>query len=123
MTCARSGLLGSTRLGGLGRRRFLVGNDVDVDAGDTCLMDNPPQDRPTVGEVPPAGLDGPNHDLSDLMLPCEADDGPGRIVILFLMPARAQVARQLSQLVYRPAFAGRAGVIEDDGEHVEFALD
>jgi glutaminase len=53
VTGARSGLLGGTRLGGLGRRRFLVGNDVDVDAGGICLMDNPPQDRPTVGEVHP----------------------------------------------------------------------
>jgi hypothetical protein len=57
MTCTRSGLLASTRPGGLGRRLFLVGNDVDVDTGGTCLMDNPPQDRPTVGEMPPATLD------------------------------------------------------------------
>jgi hypothetical protein len=31
--------------------------------------------------VPPAVLDRPDHDLGGLMLPGEADDGPGRIVI------------------------------------------
>ena len=39
------------------------------------------------------------------------------------MPAGAQVSRQLLQLVYRTAFAGRAGLAQDDVEHVKFALD
>ena len=95
--------MASTRLGGLGWRHLAAGNDVDVDAERTRLMDNPPYDRPTVGDVPPAALDGPDHDLSDLMLPCEADDGPGGIVILYLVPAGAEVGRQLSQPVDRLA--------------------
>ena len=55
----------------------MAGDEVDVDAARARLMDNPPYDRAAAGDVPPAAMDGPDHDLSDLMLPCEADDGPG----------------------------------------------
>ena len=49
---------------------------MDVDAGRIGLMDEPSDDRPTVGDVPPAALDGPDHDLGYLVLPREADQGP-----------------------------------------------
>jgi hypothetical protein len=42
-----------------------------------------------------AVLDAPHHDLGDLVLPREADDGLGRVVVLYLVPAGAQGDRQL----------------------------
>ena len=73
-------------------------------------------DRPAVGDVPPAVLDGPDHDLGYLVLPREADQSPGRIVVFYLVPAGAEVGGQLSQPVDRLAIAGRAGVADDDVE-------
>lgn len=113
MTCARSGLVGGTRLEGLRGWQLAAGNDEDVDAGCTGLLDNPPYDRPADGDVPPAAVDGADHDLGDLMLPREADDGPGRIVI-YLVPAGAEIGGQFSQPVDRLAIPGQAGVADDD---------
>jgi hypothetical protein len=101
----------------------VAGDEVDVDAERVGLMDYPSDDRPTVGDVPPAALDGPDHDLGYLVLLREADQGPGRIVIFYLVPAGAEVGRQLSQLVDRPAVPGQAGVADDDVDYVEFPLD
>jgi len=58
-------------------------------------------------------LDGPDHDLGDLILPREADDGPGRIIIFYLVPAGTEVGRQLPQPVDRAAVANQAGVVGD----------
>src|SRR6202042_2704662 len=113
---------GRRRLTGRSRRRFAAGDEVDVDAVRAGLLDHPPYDRPAARYVPPAVLDGPDHDLGDLMLPGEADDGPGRVVILDLVPAGAEAARQLPQLVDRPAVAKQAGVAGDDVDHVQFPL-
>src|SRR5271166_6330031 len=101
----------------------MVGNDEDVDAGRTRLMDDSSQDRTAVGDVPPAALDRADHDLGDLMLPCEADDGPGGVIILYLVPAGTQVGRQLPQAVGRLAIPGQAGVAGDDVDHVEFPFE
>ncbi len=110
-------------LEGLGGRRLAAGDEVDVDAGRTRLMDNPSYDRPAAGDVPPAALDGPDHDLGYLVLPREADQSPGRIVVFYLVPAGTEVGSQLSQPVDRPAVPGRAGVADDDVDYVEFPLD
>src|SRR5580704_630755 len=119
---ARSGLFGGTGLGGRVGGHFAVGDDVDVDAERTRLMDNPSQDRPTADDVPPAALDGPDHDLSDLVFAREADQSPGRIVVVYLVPAGTEVSGQRSQGVDRPAVPRRAGVADDDVDHVEFRL-
>jgi hypothetical protein len=99
VTSTRSGFLGGTRAWGRAGGRFAAGDDVDVDVGRACIMDNPSQDRPAAGDVPPAGLDAPGHDLGDLVLPREADDGLGRVVVLYLVPAGAEVDGQLLQPV------------------------
>src|ERR1700735_738918 len=83
----RSGFLSGAGVERFGRRLLRAGDDVDVDAGRTRLMDNMPQDRPAVGDVPPAALDRAHDDLRDLMLPCEVDDSPGWVIILYLVPA------------------------------------
>ncbi len=57
------------------------------------------------------------------MLACEADYAPGRIVVLYLVPAGAEVGCQLSQPVDRPAVPSQAGVADDDVDDVEFPLD
>jgi hypothetical protein len=101
----------------------VAGDEVDVDAARARLMDNPSYDGPAAGDVPPAVLDGPDHDLSDLMLLCEADDAPGGIVIFYLVPAGAEVGCQPSQPVDRPAIRGQAGVADDDVDHLEFPFD
>ena len=62
-------------------------------------MDDLPDDRPAAGEVPPAVLDAADHDLGDLMVPGETDDGLGRVVLLYLVPAGAQGDGQLPQPV------------------------
>ena len=85
----------------------MAGGDQHVNAGRTCLMDNVPQDRPAVGDVPPVALHRADNDLSDLLLPCEADDGQGRVVILYLVPAGTQVGRQLPQAVDRGGHRAR----------------
>ena len=51
---------------------------------------------------------------------CEADDGPGGIVIVYLVPAGAEVGCQLPQPAGRPAVRSRADVAEDDVDCVEF---
>src|ERR1700678_2577735 len=86
-TSGRSRFLAGTGVERLGGRLLRAGDDVDVDAGRTRLMDNMPQDRPAVGDVPPAALDRADDDLRDLMLPCEVDDGAGGVIILYLVPA------------------------------------
>jgi hypothetical protein len=73
--------------------------------------------------VPPAALHRADHDLSDLMLPGEADDGLGGVIILYLVPPGTQVGRQLPQAVGRPAIPGQAGVTGGDVDHVEFPFD
>lgn len=75
----------------------------------------PSYDPAAVGDVPPAVLCGPDHDLSDLVLPREADDGLGRIVILYLVPAGTEVGGQLSQPIDRPCVRCRAGLADDAG--------
>src|ERR1019366_9098243 len=77
-----------TRPEGLGGRGVAAAKDEDASADRPSLRDNPPYVRPASGEVlPPAALAGPDHDLSHLVLPREAGDGPGRIVIFYLVPA------------------------------------
>ena len=100
----------------------MAGDEVDVDAERIGLMDNPSDDRPAVGDVPPAALDRPDHDLGYLVLTREADYGLGRIVIFYLVPAGAEVGCQLSQPVDRSAVPGQAGVADNDVDHVEFPL-
>jgi len=99
-----------------------VGDEVDIDAERARLLDNPACDRPAAGDMPPAVLHGPDHDLGDLMLPRKAYDGPGGIVIFQLVPASAEVGREPSQLVDRRAVARQARVADDDVDHVEFRL-
>lgn len=82
-----SGFLDGTGVERFGGRLLTAANYVDVDAVRTRLMDNMPQDRPAVGDVPPATLDRADDDLRDLMLPCEVDDGPGGVIVLYLVPA------------------------------------
>src|SRR5271170_4913377 len=86
----RSGLLGGAGVEGLGVGRLAAGDEVDVDAGRARLMDNLSQDRPAFSNVPPAVLNGPDHDLGYLVLAREADQSPGRIVIFYLVPARSE---------------------------------
>src|ERR1700733_10180486 len=85
--CRRSGFLAGTGVERFGGGLLAAANDVDVDAVHTRLMDNMPQDRPAVGDVPPAALDRPDDDLRDLMLPRELDDRPGGVILLYLVPA------------------------------------
>jgi hypothetical protein len=54
---------------------------------------------------------------------CEADEGPGGIVIFYLVPAGAEVGCQLPQPADRPAVRRRAGVADDDVDYVEFPFD
>jgi hypothetical protein len=75
--------------------RLAAGDEVDIDADRIRLMDYPPYDRPAVGDVPPAALDGPDHDLGYLVLLREADQGAGRIVIFYFVPAGSEVGGQL----------------------------
>src|ERR1700735_2961290 len=95
----RSGFLSGAGVERFGRRLLAAANDVDVDAGRTRLMDNMPQDRPAVGDVPPAALDRADDDLGDLMLPREVDDGRGGVIVWYLVPAGAQVGRSLPAAV------------------------
>src|ERR1700691_709787 len=120
-TSGRSRFLGGTGVERLGGRLLTAADDVDVDAGRTRLMDNMPQDRPAIGDVPPAALDRADDDLSDLMLPCGVADPRGAVVVVCLVPARTELARQLPQPVGRLAIAGQAGVAVDDVDHVEFS--
>ena len=88
----------------------MAANDEDVDAGRTRFVDDSSQDRSAVGDMPPAALHRADHDLGDLLLPGEVDDGPGGVIILYLVPPGAQVSRQLPQAVGRLAIPGQAGV-------------
>jgi hypothetical protein len=78
--------VGGTRVEGVRGGQLAAGNDEDVDAGGTGLLENPPYDPPADGDVRPAAVDGPDQDLGDLTLLGEADDGPGGIVLLYLVP-------------------------------------
>jgi hypothetical protein len=81
---------------GFGGRQLAAGDDVDVDAERACLPDDPHDVGAAAGELlPPAALAGADHDLSDLVLPGEFDDGLRGIVILYLVPAGADVRGQL----------------------------
>ena len=111
------------RLGGLGVGRIAVGDEVDVDAESIRLMDNPSHDRPTVGYVPPVALDGADHDLGYLVLPREADQSPGHIVIFYFVPAGSEVDGQFSQTVDRRVVRGQGGVVDDDVDDVEVRLE
>ena len=71
-----------TRVGGLGGWQLAAGDDEDVDAGGTGLLENPPYDPPAHGDVRPAAVDGADQDLGDLVLLREADDGPGQDVLV-----------------------------------------
>jgi hypothetical protein len=51
---------------------------------------------------------------------CEADEGPGGIVIFYLVPAGAEVGCQRPQPADLPAVRRRAGVGDDDVDYVEF---
>ena len=122
VTWAGSGLFGG---GGLGSRvgsQFAVGDDEDVDAERTRRVDNPSQDRPTADNRPPAALSGPDYDLGDLVFAGEADQSPGRIVVVYLAPMGTEVSGQRSQPVDRPVVPRRAGIADDDVDHVEFRL-
>src|ERR1700691_3407886 len=88
---------GRLRLAGLAGRRLAAGREQDVDAERTRLVDHPPHDPAAVGDVPPAARYRPEHDLGDLFVPREADDGPGRIVVFQLMPAGTEIGGQLPQ--------------------------
>src|ERR1700722_11777763 len=116
----RSGFLSGAGVERFGPRVLAGGHDGGVEAGRPRLMDNMPQDRPAVGDVPPAALDRANDDLGDLMLPREVDDGPGGVIILYLVPAGTQVGRQLPQAVGRLAVRGQAAVAGGDVDYVEF---
>ncbi len=73
---------------------------MNVDAELTRCPDYPLHVRPAAGELlPSAALAGADHDLCDLMLTREADDGTGGIVIADLVPAGTDVRRELSQPV------------------------
>jgi K+-transporting ATPase B subunit len=73
---------------------------VDVDPERSSLPDNPCDVRAAAGELlPPAALAGPDHDLGDLMLAREPGDGPGRVVVFYLVPARVDVRSQVPQPV------------------------
>ena len=85
----------------------MPGDEVDIDAERAGFVDYPPHDRPAVGDVPPAVLDGSDHDLGYLVLPREVDQSSGRIVVFHLVPAGAEVGDQLSRPVDRPAVPGR----------------
>src|SRR5580658_5297182 len=106
-TGTRSGFLAGTRARAGAGRRFPAGDEVDVDTGRARIVDNPSQDRAAAGDVPPTGLDAPGHDLGDLVLPREADDGLGRVIVLYLVPAGAEVRGQLLQPVNRPRLLGQ----------------
>src|SRR4029077_8260569 len=109
--------------GGLSVGRLAAGDEVDVDAEGIRLMDHASHDRPTIDDVPPVALGGPDHDLGYLVLPREADQSPGRIVIVYFVPAGSEVGGQFSQPVDGRAVPGRGGVADDDVDYVEFPLD
>src|SRR6185312_10356106 len=94
-----SGLVGGTRVEGLSGWQLAAGDDEDVDAGGTGLLENPPYDPPAHGDVRPAAVDRADQDLGDLVLLREADDRPGGVVLLYLVPAGAEIGCQCSQPV------------------------
>ena len=109
---------------------------MDVDIKRTRLIDNPFHPGTAAGQLlPPAALTGTDHNLGDLIPPREAGDGPGGIVVLYLVPAGTQVRGQLPQLldglvIPRPGRRGGKGgkggkgrVAGGDVDDVEFSLE
>src|SRR5262249_21313558 len=79
------------------------------------LPDDPHDVGATAGELlPPAALAGADHDLGDLVLPGESDDALSGIVILYVVPAGADVGRQLPQPLERPLVVRADGVAGAD---------
>jgi hypothetical protein len=103
-------------------RRLLAGDQVDVDAGRARLVDDVFYDLPAAGDVPLAALDGPDHDLGYLMLLGEADQGPGQIVIFYLVPAGTEVGCQLSQPLDQPVVRSLVDVPGCGVDYVECGL-
>src|SRR5262245_61662155 len=109
---------------GFGGRQLAAGDDVDVDAEPARLPDDPPDVGAAAGEfLPPAALAGADHDLGDLVLPGEFDDGLSGIVILYVMPAGADVRCQLPQPLERALIARADGIAGGDVNDVELPLD
>src|ERR1700730_2501257 len=106
------------------RKRLAQGNDVHVDTKRTGLPDDPRDVRAAARELlPAAAAAGPDHDLGDLILARAAGDGPGGIVARYLVPASADVGRQLAQLLDALTVTGTGGVARDDVDGVEFPLE
>jgi hypothetical protein len=97
---------------------------VDIDAVRARLPDHPHHVGPATGQLlPPVAPAGPDHDLGDLMLLGETGDGPGRVVVLQLVPAGPDVRRQLLELLDRRTVPGARPVAGGDVDHVEFAFE
>src|SRR5690348_9933042 len=98
-------------------------DDVDVDAERVRLPDNPGHVRAAAGELlPPAAPAGADDDLGDLVLLGEADDGPGRIVVLDLVPAGADIGGELLQFPDGRAVRGPGRVAGGHVHHVQVRL-
>ena len=105
-------------------KRLAQGDDMHVDTKRARLPDDPRDVRAAAGELlPTAAAAGPDHDLGDLILPREAGDGPGGIIARYLVPASADVGRQLAQLLDALTVTGPGGVAGDDVDGVEFPLE
>ena len=88
----RSGLLRFARWRRPPGGKRAAGDDVHVDADRAGLPDDAPHDRATSHQfLPAAALAGADDDLGDLVFTGEAGDGAGRIVIVQLVPAGAEV--------------------------------
>src|ERR1700689_3505782 len=115
------------RLGRGGTPGGPQGDDVDVDTERTRFVDNPFHPGAAAGQLlPPAALTGTDHDLGDLIPPGEAGDGPGRVIVLQLVPAGADVRGQLLEpgdglVVIGTGSRGR--VAGGDVDDVEFSLE
>jgi hypothetical protein len=114
VACAGSGLVGGTRVGGLGGWQLAAGDDEDVDAGGTGLLENPPYDPPAHGDVRPAAVDRADQDLGDLVLLREADDGPEDKSLVRTGNAARVMASLRSLAVSVLRSGGQAGIAAAD---------